>query len=54
MELNRRELLMQWAEFNERKWGCRARLAEFEAPNSPARGKGCFSITQKASCISRR
>lgn len=47
MELNRRELLMQWAEFNERKWGCRARLAEFEAPNSPARGEGLFFYNAK-------
>ncbi|GJM69106.1 hypothetical protein HMSSN036_13220 [Paenibacillus macerans] len=37
MELNRRELLMQWAEFNERKWGCRGascrvRGAQFPGP----------------------
>ncbi|CAM4430958.1 GNAT family N-acetyltransferase [Paenibacillus phoenicis] len=37
----------KWAEFHTRKWGCRAHLARWEAPNSPARGEGLLFFNRR-------
>ncbi|MGG6309513.1 GNAT family N-acetyltransferase [Paenibacillus macerans] len=45
--MKNRELWLKWAEFNVRKWKCGVRLAEWEAPNSAARGEGLFFFNKK-------
>ncbi|WP_169338218.1 GNAT family N-acetyltransferase [Paenibacillus sanguinis] len=41
------ELWGKWAEFHAGKWGCRAEVAEWNAPNSAANGRGMLFYDKK-------